>query len=320
MRKQFLFVGDLIETDINLPVPMFGSFVLSKATDEQIAIIKNFIDSYFNILTSPINKFECRYTVNSDKGGINVKTVGKEEWNYFVIEHDEHQAKEEIQTIFALSELDLTILFEQLYPKFDSNLAGKIYHQLRSLNYFHDNQFLGGELPIVKKINKLSIAELNEINSKLITFKSLSYPFIEKALKDLVTIKDISVHSPFKILSCFSILELLLTTYRPRTSNDSSLSSQLKKKIALINNQLKNKIKIDTYFKGPDTLTIENIIEKLYQYRNDIAHGNLSDFENDLQIFKSQRQQIFPFLQTVIRHILLFSLENPQLVSDLKEC
>ncbi|HMU11168.1 MAG TPA: HEPN domain-containing protein [Ferruginibacter sp.] len=320
MRKQFIFVGDLIETDLTLPTSLFGSFILSKATDEQIITIKAFIDSYFNFLTNPINKFESKFTAHSDAKGVNVKIVGKDEWNYFVIEHDEHQAKEELQTIFALSELDLTILFEQLYPKFDSILTGTMYNQLRSLNYFHDNQFTGGALPIIKKFDNSSIAELNEINANLTSFKKENFPFIEKALKDLVSIKDISVQSPFKILSCFSILELLLTTYRPRTSNDSSLSSQLKKKITLINNQLKNEIKIDHYFKGPDTLKIENIIDKLYQYRNDIAHGNLSDFENDLQIFKSQRQQIFPFLLTVIRNILIFSLENPQLVSDLKEC
>ena len=122
------------------------------------------------------------------------------------------------------------------------------------------------------------------------------------------------------ILSCFSILELLLTTFRSRNSTDSSLSHQLKKKLTLLNNQVENKVEVSKYFNGPDTLTLEIMIEKLYQYRNDVAHGNLSDFENDLQILKNQRDSVLPFLNTVIKNTLVFALRNPQIVTDLKEC
>ena len=151
-------------------------------------------------------------------------------------------------------------------------------------------------------------------------FDKLKFPLISKALVDFVDIKDISERSSFKVLSYFSVLELLLTTYRPRSSNDSSLSSQLRNKISLLNNQFKNKIDIKAYFKGSDTNTLETIIEKLYQYRNDIAHGNLSDFEKDLRILKNQKQMIIPFLHDLLKRILMFSLEQPQLISDLKAC
>ena len=154
----------------------------------------------------------------------------------------------------------------------------------------------------------------------MLHFDKLKFPLISKALVDFVDIKDISERSSFKVLSYFSVLELLLTTYRPRSSNDSSLSSQLRNKISLLNNQFKNKIDIKAYFKGSDTNTLETIIEKLYQYRNDIAHGNLSDFEKDLRILKNQKQMIIPFLHDLLKRILMFSLEQPQLISDLKAC
>ena len=133
-------------------------------------------------------------------------------------------------------------------------------------------------------------------------------------------IKDISKQSPFKILSCFAILELLLTTYKSRTSNENSLTHQLQKKIALLNNLFNNKIEINNYFKGSDTNTLETIIEKLYQYRNDIAHGNSSNFEKDLRILKDQQNKILPFLMELLRQVLIISLEKPQFVNDLKEC
>jgi len=117
------------------------------------------------------------------------------------------------------------------------------YDGIYSDYYFHDDEFMNGLMPVVKQIDEKVIIELTEIKEALAVFQRSKFPFIDKALNDLLNIKDISVQSPFKILAYFSILELLLTTFRPR-SNDSSLSHQLKKKIALVNNQLKDKIKI----------------------------------------------------------------------------
>lgn len=317
MKKSFLFVGDIFETELNLPLNIFDSFYLTKANEDQIILIKQFIDGYYDVLKHSINKFETIHQPNADKG-FDIITLPKEFWKYFIIEHDKKQSKPELQIVFSLSEIDLTILFETVYHVGGANSVGKTYNQLRTLNYFHDSE---NEVPpIVKKIDTNAIEELRNINLLIANFEKNKFPFIQKALTDFVKIKDISESSPFKILNCFSILELLLTTYRQRTSNDSSLSSQLQKKINLVNNQLDNKIQVNNYFKGPDTLTMETMIEKLYQYRNDIAHGNLSNFEKDLSILKNQQKKILPFLFATIKNMLIYSIKYPQLINDLKEC
>lgn len=322
-KNSYIFIGDLIDTNEQLPLSLFDGFSLKRASAEQQGIIKHFIVNYIDILTFKINKYESSY-IKNDKGGYNIVPMEETEWKYFVIEHTKQQAKQQFQLILSLSSLNLTVLFEAVFMGVNTTAGASIpaitQFELRTINYFYDTQFDSSPLPETKRITKQSLEELNTINSLVSDFDKIKFPFIDKALTDFVSIKDISERSPFKVLSFFSILELLLTTYRPRTSSDSSLSNQLQKKINLLNNQFENKIDIQTYFKGSDTNTLETVIEKLYQYRNDIAHGNLSDFEKDLKIFQNQQKNILPFLLDLLRRILIISLQRPQLISDLKEC
>lgn len=310
--KSFLFIGDLLEIKDSLPLNLFEDFYLVKASQNQVSNIKHYLDKYLNILPYTPNRYEITQE-NLSGSGHNVVQLEPKDWRYFIIEHSKSQAKNEIEEILSLSSLNLTVLFESVQ-------VGIIINQLRTLTYLLDESFFRGVTPLIKYVKKNFSDELKNINYLLSNFDKNKFSYIDKAIRDFVSIKDISERSPFKILGCFSILELLLTSFRPNSSNDNSISNQLQKKINLVNNQSINKIDVAKYFKGPDTLTIEIIISKLYQYRNDIAHGNLSDFENDLQIFKNQKEKILPFLLDLLKQVLITSLEKPQLISDLKVC
>ncbi len=311
--NNFIFVGDLIETDASLPLHLFDDYYFNKASEIQIQKIKRIIGNYTGLAFKE-NKYERSYMPN-ESGGYRSSPLSEENWNYFVIEHSHHIKDLKIFKTFALSSLDLTILFET-YENGTFN-GGEFMFDLTVINYFYDERT---KFPKAKVLNLESIAELKHLNSLLTIFNKEKYSFINKALSDFMIIKDISVRSPFRILSLFSILELLLTSQKSKVSNDSSLTNQLKKKINLLNNQFRDKVLINKHFKCPDSVTLEIIVEKLYQYRSDIAHGNISDFEKELQIFKNQEQIILPFLTELLRRILIISLEQPQLLADLKEC
>jgi Apea-like HEPN len=322
-KFSYLFLGDLIETKEKLPLNLFDDFHLKRASKDQIRIIKQLIDNYIKVLSFQINKYESLYC-KSNRNGYDITPLKKPEWKYFVIEHSKKQADRKIQLILSLSSLDLTVLFEGIYTGINATtgkaMPGVMQSSLRTINYFHDDRINGFPLPETKLVTKESLDELRRINLLFSNFDKAKFPLIDKALADFVNIKNISASSPFKVLSCFSVLELLLTTYKPKKPNDNSLSNQLQKKINLVNNLFASEIDIQYFFKGSDTNTIETIVEKLYQYRNDIAHGNLSDFEKDLKIFKNQQKNILPFLLNLLRLILITSLEQPQLISDLKDC
>lgn len=323
-NKSYLFIGDLIDVPNTLPLNLFEDYYLQKASANQKSVIKKFIKNYIDVLDFNINKYESSYNQNAH-GGIEVYSLEESSWNYLVIEHTQQKAKEQLQVILSLSPLDLTILFESIDMRINTGVEMGVSGilqppQLRILNYFHDNRFTGFSPPERKVITPHSLIELERLNTLVSGFDKEKFPLIDKAIKDYICIKDISESSPFKVLSCFSVLELLLTTYKPRTSSDSSLSNQLQKKINLLNNQFADKIDIQFYFKGSDSNTLGTIMEKLYQYRNDIAHGNIGNFEMDLKILKNQQNNILPFMLNLLKKILITSLEKPQLISDLKDC
>lgn len=321
--NSFFFIGDLIESESKFPIKLFDNFSINLANDEQIKVIKYNIDHHVNILPLKVNKYESSFSSGKDDGYL-INDLEQSNWRYFVIEFPEVQAKKPLELIFSLSAIDLSLLFESSVFTKDSksgqNLYGTFQSQLRTINYFLDNYSKLGVLPEIKKITKSAIDEVQEIHLKLNQFNPNEYPFIQKSLNDFISIKDISKNSPFKILSCFAILELLLTSYKARGSNGNSISNQLKKKINLLNNQFDEKIDFQKYFKGPNSNKLETIIEKLYQYRNNIAHGNFSDFESELKILKNNTANILELLLDILKKILIFAIEFPQLVNDLKEC
>jgi hypothetical protein len=275
-----------------------------------------FLD-YFNI-----NRYEYDPKPNPN-GEYTFHPLEKKEWNYWVIEHSKSQMDKKLHLVLGLSQIDLTVLFDGVYNGVTS-MDGKEVpaiddKKLTTVHFFLNTR---NQIDKKKKMKNEDIEEIREIHSLLTTFYKHREKdaFINKALDDFIKLQELSEQSPFKILDYFSILELLLTTYKPKVSHDSSLNNQLQKKINLLNNQLKNKIDFTNFFKGPDTNTIETIIDKLYQYRNDIAHGNKSDFENELKILKNKKDNISEFLRTLLKKILIHAIKEPQLIKDLKEC
>lgn len=327
--RSFFFWGDLIDSTEQLPLNLFDDFNLVNASEEQIKIIKLHIDRYHQIVAFAINKFERHYIESNKFGGGGYEILQSEEkdFRYFAIEHSQTQAIQNFALISSLVSIELTTLFEASYVSGITTadgkpVAGVSKPGLRALIYFHDDQLTYSKPIPIKSITKATVIEMKTIAALLKHFDVVKpeYPFIDKALTDYLKIKEISVESPFKILSHISVLELLLTSYRPRSASDNSLSNQLQKKINLLNNLFTEKIDIRNYFNGPDTLTIEIIMEKIYRYRNDIAHGNFSDFQNELQLIKGQVDKILLFLRELLRKVLIKSLEQPQLIRDLKEC
>lgn len=319
--NSFIFLGDLLDMDGQKTVQLFDDYKLKRANKTQIWYIKNYIDAYTKILSFNINRYEYDAKPNK-KGGYNYYPLEETDWNYWIVEHSKSQMDKNFPTVLGLSKLDLTVLFEGVYSglrtttgKEDAGIMGRA---LTTVNFFHDTRL---HKITKKKISNDDKKELKQIHSLITDFDNRrnEYEFIDKALGDFLRLWDISEQSPFKVLGYFSILELLLTTYRQRTSNDSSISFQLQKKINLLNNQFDTKIDITKYFKGPKTNTIETIIGKLYKYRNDIAHGNKSDFESELQILKGKRNKILDFLRMLLKKVLIQAISEPQLVKDLKE-
>ena len=275
----FIFLGDILQVENNQGYSIVDNYILRKAHSQQIKTIKKYLDEYKKLYAVNIFEHDKRDVKSGTfKGGYEFSPVNKKDWNYWAIEHTNSQMEAKFYRTLALSSLDLTVLFESVLV--DNVYRGIIQKELSSINFFINNKGFNLEPKI---INEQTLAEVRYIYNAINEFelKKHKFDFIEKAISDFIKLKDISRDSPFMILGYFSILEILLTTNKSKNIIENSINHQLQKKIKLLNNRLDNPLNFLDYFKGSNTNTTEKIIEKLYQYRSDIAHGNISDFEKE---------------------------------------
>jgi hypothetical protein len=320
-QKSFIFLGDIIDPAELTKFSITDDYELTKANEEQILYIKTNIDNYSRLFSHGANRFE--YEKIPTENGFTYNPLDESQWKYWVIETPFINRETEFSLALSLCEADLTDLFHGHYvgamTTTGREVPGIQGRGLTTVNFFTDNQLYDLK---VKKLVDSDILDIRNIYSSLQNFKNVKsdYEFIDKCLQDYSKIQDISKQSPFRLLSYFAILEHLLTTNKSR--NENSINQQLQKKINLLNNQFEKPIDITDYFSGSDTNTIETIVAKLYQYRNDIAHGNKSDFEKELVLLKNSKSRIPEFLKMLVKRILLYTLTGTEykLIKDLREC
>lgn len=299
-----MFVGDIIE--YNTPsFEITEDYIFKKANTEQIELIKSRFPG-----PEEIAKFTYRYeSYLNDKGAI--VPLNKENWNYWIIEHGKDQSDWDFEVSLTLSSIDINVLFEKI------GIGGilttpQIFHNFLSERHMRFNRKIMADSDLI---------QIREIYNNLGCFRKKnetnSFKYISKAIDDFYNLRLIPHSTPFKIVGIFSILEALLT-YNP-VRGQNSLTHQLKTKLNLLNNRISAKIDYASHFKCSPHISFETLIEKLYNYRHNIAHGDFSDFNNKLQIILG-RKEAYEFLYNLLKKVLLASLNEPELVNDLKQC
>jgi hypothetical protein len=315
--KPFIFIGEKLKTPFPLPKIISPNFILKVANSLQIEAIKKIVQpdkllARHSQAGNPTNIYEYEFVKSKSEHGYTYSAIplGSVGFEYWIIELSEYLADPILVESIYLMTKNLTVIAEI------GTIVQHINHYLISAVYYSDPYILFRE---PTDLNESDIEELHQLYLLINKFKSSDFEktFIGKALMDYRDTLDIENSSPFKIIALFSIIETLLTSNQK--NNENSINRQLQKKIMLINNQLDNKINFFEYFKGPHLLAEETIIEKLYYYRSKIAHGDYYDFENDLQILLDHKAT-FTFLTLLLKRILVFSMRNPRLIIDLKEC
>lgn len=306
-EKGFVFLGDLIKLETKYPMELIEGHFINKANPTQVNIIKNNIENLGKAMGF-VERYETVAT-KGENGGLLLKRLESNEWNYWIIEYSTLQIDPHLSTALCLSSVDLNPLFQIVYVDPTSG-PGRICQYDYYSNFVRDcvsnfkTKFIG-------EAETMEIKEIYGLAKNFDTYKD-KYQNISKALKDFEDLKIISKRTSFKIVGMFSIIEALIT-------NNNGITQQLKSKLNLLNNRFEKKLDHNLYFKGPNNLAFEKVIEKLYTYRSDIAHGNWSDFRNELKVI-ADANQAYNFLYTLVKKLVVHSLKEPQLIKDLKMC
>lgn len=169
-----------------------------------------------------------------------------------------------------------------------------------------------------KVCEKVSTAELQKLKAlyEFLDTEPNKYENIEFVIELYYSSANLNIQSGLLTLSLFSIIESLIT-HKPRlTETLDSVTHQIKHKVNLLSKRFDNSINVHTFF---EKIEHSKLWGKLYGLRSDIAHGQKYDFHKDYQVLKST-ENVNCFLDKVAKELIKLSIEEFDLVNDIRQC
>jgi hypothetical protein len=126
--------------------------------------------------------------------------------------------------------------------------------------------------------------------------------------------------SSLHILSCFGIIESLLTHNPGDREVGDSLTHQLETKLAFLEKMFCRPLDFSIFgkqFATADGKAKAKIWKALYGYRSSIAHGDRFMFAEKFKTLGSPEAAL-SFLREVTKLVLIVGLEKPNFLEDLK--
>lgn len=282
---------------------------LRRATNDEITIIK---DTLKQLGPPPpaqyLHLWECRWPVQG-----NVEILPEPEWRYFVIAfRGSNITVSELENAFDLAPLELEVGFTILNGVFGGQASrgvgwhpGRLFHVLQFASV-DDTFFLDISMAEIIEVCTLR-SQLQKHDNRLVDIKRLA-----AQLKDL---KALPHHSPLRFLGYFGILESLLT-HAPKPSDPyDSITRQVKRKVALLDNRWTRRIDYAAFGGGSQDM----IWSKMYAYRSQIAHGGGLDLTGEMKVLGSH-QVALRLIKETAKAVIRQALSEPQLLVDLREC
>ena len=311
----YAFILTPIEPQVDVPYQVIPGHFLQKADSGQIAKIKEALKS---LNTSPF--FQPPYEHNilvkaGDKPGnlrYEYKNLPPEKWRYWII-HFQGSNSELQELGYALSLMDQDI---ELGFTFISNLAicgdSFAWHAQHLHTYFNDSD---RKVIEPKTITSPDLQLAGEWYSKI---KGLpkEYPHINRAFRRFDRLRSVPLISELTVIGLFSVIESLLTHAPNNNDPTDSLTRQIKHKMPLVRKRFQRPIDHSSFFDG---INEDKVWGKLYAFRSNIVHGESADISRNLLTLKD-RKTVISFLREIVKLLLIQSLLEPVLLTDLKEC
>jgi hypothetical protein len=223
------------------------------------------------------------------------------EWRYFVIAFRGSQDAA-LQSALDLALLEIEVGFTIPQVSIPSSRAlsihpGRLFHVMEDGVRFVDVSARDAEA--IRAIHALLQGHDNGVVN------------VERLAIQLGQLKALPHGSPLRFLGYFGVLESLLTHKPKLTDPYDSITRQVKKKLALLDNRWFPRIDYAPFGQvKPDV-----VWSQMYDYRSGVAHGDAPRL-GILRTHDAALTLIKETVKAVIRH----ALADPQLLRDLKDC
>lgn len=305
------FVLNISRIDSQVQHEIAPGHELRRATTAEILAIKDVIKGFKT--TNSWDPWEGGKWVKNADGGSSRSRLPREEWRYFVISFKgPNRIVSRLERAFSIAPVDLKIGFTVLPEAFPKTRVpvliyspGRLFSQLSRME--------SGELPIFE-IKEDVASTVRELHKQLCQHDKALVD-VERLARALLEFDALPWDSNLLFVGHFAILESLLT-HQPKPSDTiDSITRQVKRKIALLDNRWVPPIDYSAFQKSKP----ETIWSAMYGYRSCLAHGSTPDFKNDLKILGDPATALALLRQTV-KSVLRQALVEPQLITDLRNC
>jgi len=303
--KSFAPILNSVEIRADLPIEIIPRHFLQKADPEQVQLIREQLcrmdsDGGWRIA------FE---TAHVDKGaGATSRTpLPTENWRYWVIAFEGSSEMHDLELAAALLRNELDFGLTWIVPlKGWGKFLGRVY----------GFQHLGNviRMPPVEMGN----AEVEElgVNYRLVKRVQETFPPIYQSLRRFHDLKALQNDSTFLVIGYISVIESLITHAPELTEPMDSLTHQIKTKMNLLSKRVQRSLDYQSLFGITDG---DKVWRTLYEYRSKLAHGDVPDFKCKLKLLGSPENAL-RFLKEAAKLVILYAMNEPEFVIDLKRC
>jgi hypothetical protein len=303
--------------EATLPFELAPNSFIDVASSEQRERIKNELSKLVGnrIFAGPEDYYESTVVTETDaQGGMrwHYEPLPPTEWRYYIVTTpDNGNTNHNLHLAASISSTPLDIaglLF------FKAGGVGSRFYSLK--NYFNDITLH----PIVR-INEASLNEISLIYRSYMDLTNggigeVKFPEIQRAVTMFDSLSALPPNSEFAVLGLFAIIEMLITHNPKLEDRGDTITHQMKSKIPLLSHRFDRPLDY-SFFQDTNE---EKIWSALYKYRSALAHGGAPDFcSKELRVLKDSKTATI-FLKEVVKALLRHSLNEPQLLRDLRNC
>jgi hypothetical protein len=335
MPTSFAFILNPLEmTGSSGPVEILPNYLFQKADLEQINILKK---TWLKLPASLswLSSHECDYDGVFSKPRKEPIKLAPQDWRYWIITHSGSTSEHKQRETFFVLECALSLLQNDLEmgPLFTSYMGNQYQWNPRSLySYFLDYQGVQPATKItIEEVQQIGTAHtlLSDFFKKMHTitvypkgkkiygvndYYQDNFQHIEHAIRQFVEIKALPRYSGSTIIGLFTILESLIT-HKPDLNISDSLRHQIKTKMPLLSKKFDRILDYKKHFSIADE---KKLWASLYDFRSKIVHDGNEDIGKAKEL--RSMENVINFLKEAVKLMILFSLKEPQLVTDLKDC
>jgi len=313
----FAFVLSPLKVEADLPFTIAPGHCLDRATQAQIAKIKPALQTFLS-LPIPGSMFssyeEDIKKVPSDKPGsfsYRHTPLDENDWRYFVVAFQGNNSElGTIQQACLVIKNDIRLGFYFL----ESESIGSCYGwHSQAIHTFPNDSGLDGQIA-----KQISASDLELVSKTYTALKELPDDFEHtlRAFKRFNDLCNVSQYSELTVIGLFSVIESLLT-HAPRLSESAdSLTHQIRSKVPLVRKRFVRPLDHESEF---DQIGEDKLWSKLYAYRSRIVHGEHATFDGELKALRDMKA-VVDFLRETTKLLLIASLDEPVLMTDLKKC